>query len=98
MTEPSLRIDKWLWFARLSKSRSLAAAWCVAGEVTLNGMAVTKPAQLLRPGDAVVVPAGPRRRRQVRVLALATRRGPAPEARILYEEIGLPIEEPEKPY
>ena len=92
MNDSVLRIDKWLWFARFCKSRSLAAAWCVGGEVTLNGAVVTKPAQLLRPGDVLVIPAGPRRRRMVRVLALGARRGPASEARILYEELSATID------
>jgi ribosome-associated heat shock protein Hsp15 len=82
----SLRIDKWLWFARFCKSRSLAQHLVEEGEVSLNGQAVGKPSTTVRPGDELVLPLG-RDRRRVRVLALATRRGPAPEAHTLYDEL-----------
>ena len=77
------RLDQWLWFARLAKSRSLAARLCSAGAVTLNGGMVTKPNQAVRVGDFVVVPRGGVEH-TVQVLALGTRRGPAVEARALY--------------
>jgi ribosome-associated heat shock protein Hsp15 len=80
------RLDQWLWFARLAKSRSLAARLCAAGAVRLNGATVTKPNQSLRVGDVVAVPQGGLQR-AVRVLGLGLRRGPASEARTLYEEI-----------
>jgi ribosome-associated heat shock protein Hsp15 len=79
------RLDQWLWFARLTRSRSQAARLAAAGAVLVNGVAVCKGSLALHIGDAVVVPQGPRRR-AVRVLALGTRRGPAVEARLLYEE------------
>jgi ribosome-associated heat shock protein Hsp15 len=79
------RLDQWLWFARFVKSRSLAARLCVAGAVTINGSAVTKPNQTVRVGDTVILPQGGWQR-TVRVLALGVRRGPASEARLLYEE------------
>jgi ribosome-associated heat shock protein Hsp15 len=80
-----VRLDQWLWFARFAKSRSLAARLCAAGAVTLNGGAVRKPNQAVRIGDVVVLAQGGWRR-TVRVLALGARRGPAAEARTLYEE------------
>jgi len=79
------RLDQWLWFARLTKSRSLAARLCAAGAVALNGSMVTKPNQTVRVGDFIVVPQGSLRR-TVQVLALGNRRGPASEARMLYQE------------
>ena len=79
------RLDQWLWFARLAKSRSLAARLCAAGAIRVNGAMVTKPNQTLRVGDLVVVPQGGVQR-TVRVLALGVRRGPASEARALYLE------------
>jgi ribosome-associated heat shock protein Hsp15 len=79
------RLDQWLWFARFVKSRSLAARLCATGAVALNGSAVTKPNQGVRIGDIVVLPQGDWQR-TVRVLALGVRRGPAVEARILYED------------
>jgi ribosome-associated heat shock protein Hsp15 len=81
----SLRIDKWLWFARFFKSRSLAAAVVEAGEVRLNGAMVTKTAQAVKPGDVLAFPTGPKLRR-VTVVALGHRRGPAAEAQALYRE------------
>jgi ribosome-associated heat shock protein Hsp15 len=79
------RLDQWLWFARFAKSRSLAARLCAAGAVTLNGNTVSKPNQMVRIGDVIIVPQGGWQR-TVRVLAPGVRRGPASEARLLYEE------------
>ena len=79
------RLDQWLWFARLAKSRSLAARLCAAGTIRVNGATVTKPNQTVRVGDFLVVPQGGFQR-TVRVLALGIRRGPAAEARALYLE------------
>jgi ribosome-associated heat shock protein Hsp15 len=86
---PSRRLDQWLWFARLVKSRSLAARLCAAGTVAVNGGVGAKPSLALRIGDAVTLPQG-RLRRSVRVTGLGTRRGPAPEARGLYDEVAAP--------
>jgi ribosome-associated heat shock protein Hsp15 len=83
------RLDQWLWFARLAKSRSLAARLCTAGAVVVNGTAARKASQVIRIGDAVVLQQGPRRR-TVRVRALGTRRGPATDAQTLYEEVTWP--------
>ncbi|HEV2335484.1 MAG TPA: RNA-binding S4 domain-containing protein [Stellaceae bacterium] len=83
------RLDQWLWFARLAKSRSLAARLCAAGAVKVNGVTVSKPNQTVRIGDCVVVPQGGVER-TVRVLALGTRRGPSREARALYGETAGP--------
>jgi ribosome-associated heat shock protein Hsp15 len=79
------RLDQWLWFARFAKSRSLAARLCAAGAVAINGSTVNKPNQAVRIGDVVVLPQGGWQR-TVRVLGLGARRGPAVEARLLYEE------------
>jgi ribosome-associated heat shock protein Hsp15 len=84
------RLDQWLWFARLVKSRSRAARLCVTGVVTVNGMAVRKPNHMLRVGDILAAPQGAFCR-IVRVLSLGTRRGPASEARKLYEECAAPV-------
>ncbi len=79
------RLDQWLWFARFVKSRSLAARLCAAGAVVVNGFPVKKANHLVRIGDIVVLPQGGWQR-TVRVSALGLRRGPAAEARLLYEE------------
>ncbi len=85
-----IRIDKWLWFARFCKSRSLAQHLLESGEVSLNGRAVAKPSAMLKPGDELIFPVG-RGWRRVRVLAAATRRRPATEARLLYQELPAPL-------
>ena len=82
---PSLRIDKWLWHARLAKTRSLAARLCAAGAVSVAGVPARKPHQPIRVGAIVTVPRG-RVILTVRVLGLGARRGPAAEARLLYAE------------
>jgi len=85
----TLRIDKWLWHARLAKTRSLAARLCEAGVVELDGRVVTKPNQAVRVGARITV-VQDRHRRRVEVLALGTRRGPAPEAQMLYRDTASP--------
>ena len=80
------RLDKWLWCARFFKSRGLANALLDAGRLRLSGTVVTKAHQKVRVGDVLTFPQGPHVR-VVRVLALALRRGPAPEAQALYEDL-----------
>jgi ribosome-associated heat shock protein Hsp15 len=84
------RLDQWLWFARFVKSRSLAGQLCTAGAVTVNGLTVSKANHMVRIGDAIALPQGAFCR-TVRVLALGWRRGPAAEARSLYEEAVAPV-------
>ena len=79
------RLDQWLWFSRLVKSRSLAARLCANGTLAINDSRVTKPNQSVRVGDVVVIPLHGMQR-TVRVLALGARRGPATEARTFYED------------
>jgi ribosome-associated heat shock protein Hsp15 len=83
------RLDQWLWFARLVKSRSRAARLCIAGEVTVNQLIIRKANYVVRIGDVIAMSAGGFVR-VVRLLGLGCRRGPAAEARRLYEEIGPP--------
>jgi len=79
-----LRIDKWLWAARFFKTRSLAAQAVEGGRIRLNGER-PKPAKEVRPGDQLVIHIG-ELEWMVRVRAIASRRGPAESARLLYEE------------
>jgi ribosome-associated heat shock protein Hsp15 len=79
-----MRLDKWLWAARFYKTRSLAQQAVVAGRVQLNG-ARTKPAHEVKAGDMVLVRVSDWQW-EVKVKALAERRGPAEEARQLYDE------------
>ncbi|MFQ5897577.1 MAG: RNA-binding S4 domain-containing protein [Candidatus Methylomirabilia bacterium] len=83
-----VRIDKWLWAARFFKTRSLASAACTGGKVDVNDHAA-KPARAVRPGDLLRVTL-PRGKRLLKVLALADQRGPAPQARLLYEDLTPP--------
>jgi ribosome-associated heat shock protein Hsp15 len=87
-TPPSMRIDKWLWAARAFKTRSLAADACDGGKVDINGEAA-KPAKQVRGGDRVEMTISDGRR-ILKVLALSERRGPAAEARLLYEDLTPP--------
>ncbi len=83
------RIDKWLWYARFFKTRSLASKIVSGGKVRVsNGdktERISKSSQLIRVGDTLTFPAG-KRIRVVKVLAPGVRRGPASEAQTLYEE------------
>jgi ribosome-associated heat shock protein Hsp15 len=82
----SIRIDKWLWYARFFKSRSLAAAAVTQAVMRVNGARVTRAAHPLRPGDALTFAQGGTIR-VVRVLALGQRRGPASMAQELYVDL-----------
>lgn len=81
-----IRLDKWLWHARFARSRSIAAAMVASGAVRLNGAPVAKPARNVGPGDVLTF-ARPGGICVLRILDCGTRRGPAAEARMLYEEI-----------
>jgi len=83
------RIDKWLWFARMVKTRTLAAAIVSQGQVRLNKVKVAKPAQEVGPGDIITL-AAHGRVRVIKVLGIGTRRGPASEAQTLYEDMADP--------
>lgn len=78
------RIDRWLWAARFYKTRTAATDAVAGGRVHLNGARV-KPAKDVRPGDTLDVTIGDTRR-EVVVVAVAERRGPASVAQSLYEE------------
>jgi ribosome-associated heat shock protein Hsp15 len=79
-----LRIDKWLWAARFFKTRALAQAAVVGGKIRLHDERI-KPAKDIKVGDALAIRIGEFEWRVV-VRALSARRGPAEEARKLYEE------------
>ena len=91
MPDPSvkLRVDKWLWFARFFKSRTTAAAQVSGGHVRINGDRAAKPSETVSAGDVLTFAQG-NRVRVIRILALGDRRGPAPEAQALYEDLTPP--------
>ncbi len=82
------RLDKWLWCARFMKARSDCTRLVAGGLVRINRQVTDKPHARLRPGDVLTLPLR-HEVRVVRVVSLASRRGPAPEAQALYEEIPL---------
>ncbi len=83
------RIDKWLFFARLRKSRSLAAKSVEAGDVRVNDLAIRQPSHMVRPGDVIVLSLD-RHDMVVKVLLPGERRGPYEEARLLYHDMTPP--------
>jgi ribosome-associated heat shock protein Hsp15 len=80
------RLDKWLWFARFVKTRTLASDIVSAGKVRLNRVRADKPSQTLRAGDVLTLSLN-RRIRLIRVLGIGERRGPSAAAQALYEEL-----------
>jgi ribosome-associated heat shock protein Hsp15 len=93
---PTLRLDKWLWHARFARTRSLAAKLVSEARFRINGNPTEKAHHAVRPGDVLTFPLGPHIR-VIKVLALGTRRGPAPEARTLYEDLEPPQSNPSVP-
>ena len=81
-----IRIDKWLWHARFCKTRAIAQEKALQGHIRLNGQRVEKSSAGVRIGDMMTLPAGGKVI-LLKVLGLGTRRGPASEARALYERI-----------
>ncbi len=80
------RIDKWLWFTRAVKTRSLAAKLVSSGKVRLNSDRISKPSQAVTVGDVLTFTLN-RRVRVLKVVLTGTRRGPYEEARQLYEDL-----------
>ena len=83
-----MRIDRFLFFIRLVKSRTLAQGVIDTGHVRVDGKRVEKPSEEVRVGSIVALPLRDRVR-VLKVLALPTRRGPAVEALACYEELGI---------
>jgi ribosome-associated heat shock protein Hsp15 len=80
------RLDKWLWCARMMRARADCADWVAQGSIRINRQPTVKAHARLRVGDVLTIPI----RGEVKVLrvaALAQRRGPASEARLLYEDV-----------
>jgi len=86
-----VRIDRFLFFIRLLKSRTLAQTLIDAGHVRIDGKRVEKPSESVRIGSVIAFPLYDQVR-VLRVLSLPNRRGPAAEARACYQELG--IDEP----
>ena len=90
------RIDKWLWHARVVRTRSAAAALSDSGLVRINGARIDSSSRPVRPADVVTI-ALDRSVRILKVIGFAERRGSADMARILYEDLTPPPEPPQEP-
>lgn len=84
-----MRLDKFLWFARLTGTRALAQAVSVSGHVRIDGRVVDRAHVKVAPGNVLSFPLHDRVR-VIRVEALPVRRGPAPEARACYSDLSPP--------
>ncbi|WP_322895123.1 MULTISPECIES: RNA-binding S4 domain-containing protein [unclassified Yoonia] len=92
-----IRLDKWLWHARFFKSRSIAAGIVSAGKVRVGGNPVSKPARAVGAGDVLTFVQA-EQTKVIRILDCGTRRGPAPEAQTLYEDLSpVPVPTPQGP-
>lgn len=94
MTEPSIekqRIDKWIWHARFIKTRSLAQKLITSGKIRINTEKVTSTSRQLKIGDTLTI-AIHDQVRIIRVEAIADRRGPFSEAKLLYEDLSPVVE------
>ncbi|MTI16865.1 RNA-binding S4 domain-containing protein [Rhodobacteraceae bacterium RKSG542] len=87
--QASQRIDKWLWYARITKSRTLAQKLAVSGHIRVNKEKVSASKHPIKVDDVLTIVL-PRRLLVLKVQDLGTRRGPAPEAQGLYEDISPP--------
>ena len=85
-TNSTIRLDKWLWYARFLKSRTNASKLCLAGKVRINSQRTLKAHSLVQAGDILTFPLGSTVR-VVQIVELGQRRGPASEAQRLYQEL-----------
>ena len=85
----TIRLDKWLWHARFFKTRSLATKTVADGRVRVDGTPVSKPARAVGAGDVLTFTKEDDVR-VIRILDTGTRRGPATEARALYDDLAPP--------
>lgn len=85
LARPSQRLDKWLWHARITKTRTLATRLIATGKVRVNRARVNKPSRRVS-ADDVITAMIHGRVRVLKVLACGQRRGPAAEARTLYQD------------
>ncbi len=94
-TEARQRLDKWLWFTRVVKTRSLAAKLIEEGHVRVNSVRIEQSSKSVKPGDVVTV-ALEHDVRVMRVVSAGERRGPAQEARSLYVDLSVVPDREEK--
>ena len=85
----TMRIDKWLWSARFFKSRADAQRMVTSGRLRLNSEIMSKPHRLVKPDDVLTFPKADDIR-VIKILAMATHRGPATETAMLYDDLDPP--------
>jgi ribosome-associated heat shock protein Hsp15 len=90
------RVDKWLWHARLVRTRTAAASLADEGHVRINGARIDAASRPVRLGDVVTV-ALDRRVRVLKVIGFAIRRGSATDAAALFEDLAPPAAAPAAP-
>jgi ribosome-associated heat shock protein Hsp15 len=90
MTSSVLRLDKWLWFSRFFKSRTLAAKVCQSRRIRINGAIIAKSKTFVSEGNIIMFPKDSHIR-VVKILKLGERRGTALEAETLYEDLEPPL-------
>ncbi|MCE2516325.1 MAG: RNA-binding S4 domain-containing protein [Alphaproteobacteria bacterium] len=87
--DATMRIDKWLWAARFFKTRADANRLVASGRLRLDGEVMSKPHRNIRIGQVLTFPKADDVR-VIKILAMATRRGPATEAATLYDDLAPP--------
>ncbi len=85
-TGTKIRLDKWLWHARFFKTRSLASKVCKAGKVRINGQHAGKASVTVKAGDVLTFVQA-ETVKVIEIKELGVRRGPAPEAQMLYKDL-----------
>jgi len=89
LSGPSIRIDKWLWHARFFKTRAIAQMFVTSGKVRVNSERISKSNQSVKPGDVLTFARG-KQLSVIEIVAITSRRGPAPEAQALYHDLSPP--------
>lgn len=93
MAEPTMRLDRFLWFARLVKTRDRAQDLACEGRLRIDGRPIDRAHAPVRVGNILTFAQGPRVR-VLRIEALPARRGPAPEAQGCYQELVANVSQP----
>lgn len=93
MAEPTMRLDRFLWFARLVKTRVRAQDLACEGRLRIDGRPIDRAHAPVRVGNILTFAQGPRVR-VLRIEALPARRGPAPEAQGCYQELVANVSQP----
>lgn len=86
-----IRIDKWLWYARQTRSRSLAQKLIGGGNVRVNASRIASHSKMVGPGDVLTLNL-PSRVKVLKIVECGNRRGPFAEAQTLYEDLSPPVE------